>query len=132
MKLASIIVVIALCALANFGPVHAPPPVGPGYVYLALELNPHGGLTNYFKVGGTGDPNPNNKRSKLNTGNPRHLEILEMFPVHATQAAENAAHAALAHWHVKNGGGREWHYVPPAQLDDFINVYLAATHPFAG
>ena len=132
MKLASITVVIALCVLANFGPVHAPPPVGPGYVYLALELNPHGGITGYFKVGGTGDPNPNTRRSNLNTGNPRRLEILEMFPVRATQAAENAAHAALARWHVNNGGGTEWFYVPPTQIQAFIRVYQAATQRYAG
>lgn len=129
----AVIVLTAVWLIAIFGQVYAPPPVGPGFVYVAAETAPDGiTFTRYFKVGGTGDANQNTRRSSLNTGNPRHLQMIYFTPVGATQAAETAVHNALAAWSVNFGGGREWYYVPPAQWPNFSNAYTNAVQQFIG
>lgn len=130
--LTAVAVIIAVSLIANFGQVCAPPPVGHGFIYVAAETAPGGALTRYFKVGGTGNGNQNRRRSSLNTGNPRHLQMIYFTPVGATRAAETAVHNALAAWHVNLGGGREWYFVPPAQWINFSTAFTNAVNQFAG
>ena len=103
-----------------------PPPVGRGYVYVIGETVNGLFTTRYFKVGGTGEGNPNTRRGNLNTGNPRHLEVVYYVPVTRTQDAENAAKLALQGWGVNQGGGTEWFYVPANQWQQFSNTFTNA------
>ena len=120
MKLAVVIVTLSLIAI--FGQVYAPPPIGRGHIYIAAEGNPVHGYTGFYKVGGTGMTR-NRRRSRLNTGNPRRLTMLDFTEVEQTRNTERAIHDALDHWRVNYGGGREWYRVPPNQWNDFIQTY---------
>ena len=123
---------VALCTtllISTFGQVYAPPPVGRGSIYMAGEINPNGiGYTGYFKVGGTGETQKR-RRSKLNTGNPRKIKMVDFTKVDKTRATEKAVHDALAPWSVSLGGGKEWYYVSiPEDLGSFVHEYWTAIH----
>ena len=133
MKLA--VTLITLSLIAIFGQVYAPAPVGPGHTYIAREMVPNAANvfvpTGYYKVGGTGDTAAR-RRTKLNTGNPRHIHMLVFTAVAQTRNAETAARndVNLAHWRVNLGGGTEWYFVPPNQWNNFFNAYMNAINPF--
>ena len=57
---------------------------------LLLKLIPELQLTHtgFYKVGATGNANPDVTRSSLNTGSPRRLEVMLFNPVSATQEAK--------------------------------------------
>ena len=110
--------------------VHAPPPVGRGYVYIVAEIDPRTSTrTGFYKVGATGNANPDVTRSSLNTGNPRRLEVILFNPVSATREAKATVLEAIAQWSVQFGGGREWYHVPPAQWNVFIDTFEANIEP---
>ena len=79
MKFTATAVIIAIgVVIVNLEGIYAPYVTsGPGYVYIAAERNEADTAdTRYYKVGGAArDVNRNIKRIKLNTGNPRPLEI---------------------------------------------------------
>ena len=121
---------LALCItslISMLGQVYAPAPIGPGSIYVAGERNPNGvGYTGYFKVGGTGETQ-NRRRTKLNTGNPRRIRMLDFTAVAQTRATETAVHNALAPWSVNLGGGREWFFVNiQNDWNNFVNTYRNA------
>ena len=73
-----------------------------GYVYLIWE-----NLTNYFKVGRTG--NPRTRFRDLQTGNPRKLNPRFVEEVTDVLAAERDVKNAMAERYTGNlGGGTEW------------------------
>ena len=86
MKFPSTAVVFAFSALIiNLGGIYAPNVTpGPGFVYIAAERNPGNNAdTGFFKVGGAAlYVNQNLKRTKLNTGNPRYLDMRQYIQVY--------------------------------------------------
>ena len=85
MKFPSTAVVFAFTAvIVNLGGIYAPNVTpGPGFVYIAAEINPANNAdTGYYKVGGAAlYVNQNIKRIKLNTGNPRRLDMRQYIQV---------------------------------------------------
>lgn len=70
--------------IVNLGGIYAPNVTpGPGFVYIAAERNPaNNGDTGFYKVGGAAlYVNQNLKRTKLNTGNPRRLDMRQYVQV---------------------------------------------------
>ena len=127
MKLA--VVLVALSMTVIFGQVYAPAPEGRGHIYIAAESNPTGGYTGFYKVGGTGKTRKE-RRSKLNTGNPRRLIMVDFTEVEHTRDTEKAVHKALALWKVNYGGGKEWYRVPVNQLKSLTKAYKYALYHF--
>ena len=133
MKFTSITVFVTLTVLiANLGGIYTAVTPGPGYVYIAAERTPNNnGDTGYFKVGGANINMPQNvKRTKLNTGNPRHLAIRQYIQVTRTRAAETAAHRALQQWCVNLGGGREWFMVNANNWNNFLARFNGALNQY--
>ena len=133
MKFTPTIVLALVVVFANLGGIYAPPTTGPGFVYIAGEIAPNNGPFNgYFKVGGAGiNMDRNTKRTKMNTYNPRRLDIIIYYPVNQTQAAETAALNALRpNWGVNLGGGTEWFYVNLGNWNNFRNQFINAVQPY--
>ena len=78
------VVITLSVVIINLGGIHAPNVTpGPGFVYIAAERNPaNTGDTGFYKVGGAAlYVNQNLKRTKLNTGNPRRLDMRQYVQV---------------------------------------------------
>ena len=85
MKFTATAVIIALSVvIVNLGGIYAPNVTpGPGFVYIAAERNPTNTTdTGFFKVGGAAlYVNQNLKQTRLNTGNPRYLDMRQYVQV---------------------------------------------------
>ena len=90
-----------------------------GEVYIIRE---NGTPRILYKVGGT-TVSADDRRSALQTGNPRKLEVEATFDVQRCNTAEQAAHLATAHWHINYNGGTEWYRAPTvASYNNFHNA----------
>ena len=97
-----------VAALEVFGPDEPDGRVPAGYIYVLQEGGPSG-QSGYYKLGSSG--NLKKRLGDLQTGNPRHLEILDKWPVKDMTNAEAQARKAVEPYAATLGGGREWYYV---------------------
>ena len=95
-----------------------------GYIYVIAEQSQGSINTGMYKVGKTG--NLEERIRNLQTGNERHLCYWYWWKVNDMTAAEEVAHTAVTQYRATGGGGREWFYVPQANLEDFLSCIQQA------
>lgn len=95
----------------------------PQYIYIIGESSLKQ-PTGYYKIGKTDDWEERIKN--LQTGNARELYYCRVIQVWDMTAAEKAAHDKVAVCRAKDGGGKEWFFVPQEWEQKFITLFSQA------